>query len=457
MGSPASIQRASNFSLRQILVAFVAVAIGLAIWRLPKGDWIDVPLATLSFYYALSLFRHAAAAWHLLSDNPDVPCDQRWGGRLQLAAIVGSACLLVATWVIRILAANEVLLQQPHGDPLGYVQLAVLPRDLAVLTMLAATGFSYRRTRPTRAVRTRQSIYAVLVAAAVFVGLTLYEADRTFITFLVYIAVQGIELAQPAKLLPPELNVSNAVRVRHFTLTSLAGLAVLITNLLLIAGLTKAWERRWRRWVLLALLAIGLPSEIWISSELAGRDIWRLSPAMAEAIRVPPTVIALVAGLVLVSALAMLWPILAQPVPADPSARSNDRRGWFYESWLGSLAIGACATAAVVGQWINDLQLLFTSSYWRTAPRPLDFQNIVSIVTQHPSTAIGVAAAIGGFALAWIRWRHKDEPMRDGLPSVNPVQLAVTFFGLVIAIIAAAPILAAASFSYWFIRFGKAF
>jgi len=59
--------------------------------------------------------------------------------------------------------------------------------------------------------------------------------------------------------------------------------------------------------------------------------------------------------------------------------------------------------------------------------------------------------------LAWIRWRTIDEPIGDSLPSVNPSQLAITFFALVVSIVASAPILAAASFSYWFIRFGKAF
>jgi hypothetical protein len=449
--------RASTFSLRQILVAVVAVAIGLAIWRLPKGDWIDVPLATLSFYYVLSLFRHASAARQLLSKNPDLPRDQRWGGRLQFVILIGFACLLIATWIIRTLAANELLLRQPHGDVLGYVQLAVLPRDLAVLTMLAAAGMSYRRTRPTRAVRIRQSIYAVLVAAAVMIGLTLYEADTTLITFIVYIAVQGIELAQPAKLLPPELNVSNAVRVRQFTLASLAGLAVLVMNLLVIPGLTKLWKWPLQRCALLVLLAIGLSAEIWLSSELACRAIWRLSPAMAEAISVPPLVIALVVGLVLIFALAVLWPNLAQPGQSEPPAMSGNCGRWFHESWVGSLALGACTTTAVVGQWIRDLNLLVTSSYWRTAPRPLDLGTIVSVMTQHPSTGIGVAAAIGGFALAWIRWRAKDDPIKESLPSINPSQLAITFLALVVSIIASAPILAAASFSYWFIRFGKAF
>ena len=156
-------------------------------------------------------------------------------------------------------------------------------------------------------------------------------------------------------------------------------------------------------------------------------------------------------------ALGALWPTLAQPGQTEPPATSGNRRRWFYESWQGSLALGTCAAAAVVGQWIRDLNLLFTSSYWRTAPRPLDLENIVYILTQHPATGIGVAAAIGGLSLAWIRWRTIDEPIGDSLPSVNPSQLAITFFALVVSIVASAPILAAASFSYWFIRFGKAF
>src|SRR5262249_16965474 len=149
---------------------------------------------------------------------------------------------------------------------------------------------------------------------------------------------------------------------------------------------TKLWKRPLQRLGLLSLLAIGLSAQIWLSSELATRSVWRLSPAMAEAISVPPLVIALVVGLALVSALAVLWPTLAQAGQTEPPATSGNRGQWFYKSWLGSLALGVCATAAVAGQWISDLNLLFASSSWRTAPRPLDLENITFIITKHPST-----------------------------------------------------------------------
>ena len=61
----------AKFSLWQIFVALIAVAIGLSICRLPKGSWIDVPLATLGFYFVASIFRRAVAVQRLLREGSD--------------------------------------------------------------------------------------------------------------------------------------------------------------------------------------------------------------------------------------------------------------------------------------------------------------------------------------------------------------------------------------------------
>ena len=199
-----------RFSLREILVAVLALAVGLSIWRTPHGDWIDIPLATLSFYFVRSLLQQAAATWRMLHDDQSLPIEQRRGGRLLLAGLMGLAIILVAAWFIRFQFATEQVLTAFRNVFYDSVQRPLLPRDLAILTMLAATGISHRRT-----VRLGpfgcDKLLRGLAAAVVLAGLMAYEADRTFITFLIYLAVTGIELYQPPRLMPPEFNVSNSV------------------------------------------------------------------------------------------------------------------------------------------------------------------------------------------------------------------------------------------------------
>ena len=48
-----------QFSLGNLFVATAGLAAGFAIWRLPKGNWTDVPIYFLSFYFAASIARRA--------------------------------------------------------------------------------------------------------------------------------------------------------------------------------------------------------------------------------------------------------------------------------------------------------------------------------------------------------------------------------------------------------------
>ena len=442
-----------RFSLREILIAVLALAVGLSIWRTPKGDWLDIPLATLSFYFVRSFLQRATATRRLLRDDRSLACEQRWGGRLLLAAMTGLAIILVVAWSVRFLVANEQLSMPPRDNGFNSVRLPLLPRDLAMLAMLAATGLSYRRTETDRAVRTRQTVYVMIAVAVVAGGLMAYEADRTLIPFLVYLSVNGIALYQPPRFMPPELNVSNSVRVHHFSRASFAGLALLLLNLLLITGLAKSWNQRNWRWTLLLLLTGGLVAEGWFSSQIVFRRVRQLSPEMAEAITVSPSVVIIVALMILVAATAVVWSSLAETVSCDRSIAPEHRRRFFHESWLGSLLLGVSAATAVIAQWIIDFQEVLP--HYKS--KPLDLQLIAFILTLHPATGIGLAAAIGGLALAWIRLRKPDELISDVLPQINPASFLVTLLSLMIAVILGAPILAAASFSYWFVRFGKAF
>ena len=251
--------------------------------------------------------------------------------------------------------------------------------------------------------------------------------------------------------MPPELNVSNSVRVHRFTQASFAGLALLILNLLLIAGLAKWWNQRRWRWTLLLLLTGGLAAEGWFSGQIVFRGVRQLSPEMAEAIVVSPVVVIVVALMILVAGTAVLWSSLAETINCDRSIVPEHRRCFFHESWLGSLLLGVSAATAVIGQWIIDFQEVLPHY------KPLDFQVIAFVLTLHPASGIGLAAALGGLALAWIRRRKRDDLIADVLPQINPASFIVTLLSLMVAVIVGAPILAAASFSYWFVRFGKAF
>jgi hypothetical protein len=367
--------------------------------------------------------------------------------------LLGLAIILVAAWFLRFQFATEQVLTPYRNVFYDSVQRPLLPRDLAILTMLAATGISHRRTVPARAVQWRQTVYVMLAAAVVLAGLMAYEADRTFITFLIYLAVTGVELYQPPRLMPPEFNVSNSVRVHRFTQASFAGLALLMLNLLLIAGLAKWWNQRRWRWVLLMLLAGGLGAETWFSSQIVFRGVRPLSPAMADGIVISPVAVIVVALMILLAGKAVLWSSQIHPISRDPSIGTEHRYCFFHESCLGSLSLGVCAATAVIGQWINDFREVLPIY----KSKSLDFQLLVNILTLHPATGIGLAATIGGLALAWIRRRKRDELLADLLPEINPSPFFVTLSSLMIAVIAGAPILAAASFSFWFVRFGRAF
>src|SRR4051812_8789871 len=52
-----------QFSLRETLLAVGVCAVALSIWRLPGGDWFDIPCSMLSAYFSISLAGHAVAVW----------------------------------------------------------------------------------------------------------------------------------------------------------------------------------------------------------------------------------------------------------------------------------------------------------------------------------------------------------------------------------------------------------
>jgi hypothetical protein len=62
----------AQFSMRQILLAVAVCAVAFSIWRLPQGDWIDIPCTILGVYFALSMMRRAFAVRNTLRLNASI-------------------------------------------------------------------------------------------------------------------------------------------------------------------------------------------------------------------------------------------------------------------------------------------------------------------------------------------------------------------------------------------------
>jgi hypothetical protein len=439
-----------RFSLGQIFVALVAVGIGLSICRLPKGNWVDLPLATLSFYFVLSLGRHAAATRRLLVEQPALPRQQRWGGRLLIAELLGGAMALIVALVFCYLAAAEFVLMWPKDTFLDLVQLPTLPRDLAVLAMLVAIGLQSWRSARAKAPSTRQKLYGGLAAGGTLIVATAYWADRMVIWFLVYLAISGVEMSRPPAWLPQEIDANNVVRIHHFALGSLGGFLLVVGNSLLIGSLVKWWHKPRGRWMLTISLAAGLAAECWCARWIGVHGVRQLSPSFQEALRVPPfAAIIVVATMIVLAVAAFSWRTLAMAAPVDNSSQVPERAWYFHENWLGGLSLGLVAMASAVNTLISE-QIASARAPFSTRTIWLTF---VYGETLYPGQLICLAAAIGGFALAWLRWRRRRESVCNVLPCIDPALFAVSMSGLSVFLVVSAPILAAASFSCWFVFF----
>jgi hypothetical protein len=438
----------AKFSLRQIFVAVVALAIGFSIWRLPKGSWVDIPLAALSFCFIVSLGRHAIATRQLLAAHPALPREQRWGGRVLMTLLFAAALGLILAIVCDFLIAAEISLKQPDFV-FDYMHFPSLARSLAVLTMLVAVGLGVWQGRTRESIPLRKKVYAALAVGGTLLAVLLYWADRLFIWYLVYLAVSGVESAQPPGWLPRDVDMNTTVRTHRFATASFAGVPLLVASLLLMTGLVGWWQKPRLRWLMAICLGTSLAAECSLACWFAIEGLWQLSPPFQQAIQIPPVAAVLIAAMVLFSVGAFSWRMFAQAAPFAPPSEVAVRKPFFHEHWLASLLLGLVAVGEVANSIIVQAIAVANSPI---AGLSLDWQTLVQCVTQYPTQLIPLAATIGGFALAWTRWRRRNVPLDAGLPCIDPAIFATTMASLLIFAVASAPLVAAAGFSYWFVR-----
>jgi hypothetical protein len=446
-----------QFSLRQALIAIFGLAIGFAIWRSPKGDWSDIPIWTLNLYFVISLAHHFVAQRRWIAHLLDLSDAERWAARLNLCGILGLALTLVIACVLRLMGANEWALTVNTNEIQSemLVQYASLPRDLAILGMLASLGLNYGASAASTKPSVRRKIYGVSAAAGLLIGILVFVANCMFVTVLVYFAVSGIEAVQSARLLPPEMNVPTALRTQRFIFASGIGIGFLIANLVLVLTIRKWWNDHVLRWILMPLVAAGITAQCLVVHWFVVYGIRQLQPEFADTFLTPPLAGAIVIGMIVsLAGIVAAWKLTVKSPAKVHGGTAWKRAPFFHESWLAGALLGTC-TASLFVQWtIKGVIDAFQNSFpynrfgWTIIPGSLIY---------YPWEFIWWAAAIGGFSSAWNRWHRRKNPIVETACEINPAQFWVTFVGLLLITLAAAPILAAASFSYGLMRYPKPF
>jgi hypothetical protein len=418
-----------QFTLRDVLVAVAVCAVALSIWRLPGGDWFDIPCSMLSGYFAISLAGHAVAVLQARTSSENH--SQRAGATAYAIILSTIALILVAGLLLRSLAAAGVILTAKRDPMIDFVTLPTLPRGLQILALVAALGIgSPSVARPDSR---RERLYVAIAVCGALVCLIRF----LFAPFLVYLAVSGVELAERPRLLSPEQNLSTQIRLHDFVFNSLVGFGVVALNLAAFAGLAKNWRRPAIRFGLLALLTLGLAAEVFLAWQISGPSLHRLSPDLAESVRAPASAFVACALLVLVAAAAFCWRGLVRwSVSSDSDALAR-RAMFFHETWFAALAVGVIGASDMV---------IVNSTNWLPTPTAPTIWQLVAL-TSRPLNFLWLAAAIAGFTLAYVRWR--TEAPRNLLPEIEIGRFATLSVCLAILPLAAAPILIAFCFSVW--------
>jgi len=234
--------------------------------------------------------------------------------------------------------------------------------------------------------------------------------------------------------------------MRHFALGGVVGLALVVVNILLVAALVRWWSRpRWR-WAPLIALGLGLGAQCIVVGWIASQGLWRLSPWMQESIQFPPLETTLVtAAMTFLAAVAFSWRVLAKSPPIDRVSQRSHSPLYWHQHWLGCFLFGI----VVAIQWVISIAMFAIGV--RAGGGSFDWVVLAFAVTYRPAGYIWLAAVIGGFALAWAHWRNRKQPLEVLLPRIDPVLFVVLLASLLIAVVASAPIIAAVSFSYWFV------
>jgi hypothetical protein len=441
--------------LRTIFLFFFCAAVGLTCGIAPPepvdptfGAWIYVPklnwhyalLAVASVAMVIGLGQQALQLVHSEFSGGDNAAEYRFARQFGIAWRVAIAALLAACLAMRLLLSRQVI-RFPERNDIVFVD--IVPDCIWAICIVIVLSNSVARWRRNGAGHA-DPLWRHLAVWSLGIAYALVALpDTGLIQFLVHVATEGIESAQPlfcqrAGVFPDQTKEG----FRLFWLCAGSVVCVFISGFLL-----TTWQRvggRTRRIAKIASQLILLPAAvfcIWFYNFEYARvspDLGSVGFAAVWFEWLGGAVLAAVAISVGAYQLACLNDAIKV---AD--IRSTTSEG---ETFHETCAIQFVLIAAVVIFVVENVRIWVSPTFWRS----VTVIDVIGGVFYDSLTMLYLAITLLNIQLAWLRWRRRNETIAGELVQLDGVEYFWTWLSLAALLVVAIPLLRAASFIIWF-------
>ncbi len=227
-----------QYTLRGLMVLFLGVAVGLG-WARMRGPNGEAILAAATVWIVLGLAAQVRDLWRTFHGRTGLTRDQRWGWRFAVFWRLGIACLLIGYYGVTLLA-HHALIELPDHEESLLPEGVQLREGLLYLSLVIALSSTPRLTARRKPRRFSCMLDVVAVIGCALLCL-LIVVDRMMLTFLVHVACNAIDFAQPLRYSSPD--VYSKARGRELLGWSFLAAAFFLVVPAVLCRFTREWRR----------------------------------------------------------------------------------------------------------------------------------------------------------------------------------------------------------------------
>ena len=271
-----------RFQISELLYVTTAIAAGCGVAQLRSLSWPFGALVTATILSIPLIVRESLALHRAARSRTTISRDERFELRFLAWSRVVALAIFVAAVAWHVLEAAELISPIANDDSFDLHDPGPRGRSALLYLSLLVCITSPTLLAPLR----RSNVWKLIIELAAFAAAialaTIILWNETFIEALVYIAIRGVEQAEPAGAQPPGREI-------QFACTFLAGTAASILLVILANRvIARSWERRRLRMAFLFAAVAAGGTLAWVAGWLTATVLPQLSPAMHETIGLGP-------------------------------------------------------------------------------------------------------------------------------------------------------------------------